>query len=90
MMVKCIIQNHCNAVEGSAYTCTAYLVPVKSVVTLCTHFAQPTFLAVQMSRCVSTAARSGYCPYPSPYPTVEHGHISKVVFVFCNVMRICR
>ena len=44
----------------------------------------------ELSRCSSTEARSGYCPYPSPYPTVEHGHISKVVFVFCNVMRICR
>jgi hypothetical protein len=26
----------------------------------------------------STKARSGYCPYP--YPTVEHDHISKVIF----------
>ena len=38
----------------------------------------------ELSRCSSTEARSGYCPYPSPYPTVEHGDISKVVFIFCN------
>ena len=44
----------------------------------------------EFSSIASTEARSSYCPYPYPYPTVKHGHISKVVFVFCNVMRICR
>ena len=33
----------------------------------------------------STEAQSGYCHYPSPYPNVEHGHISKVVFVCLEI-----
>ena len=53
-----------------------------------THFAWPNCLAVQMH--CTPVKDTQVQNHPYPYPTVEHGHISKVVFVFCNVMRICR